>query len=259
MKSIKLFFEEYGDQSSEPLIILHGFFASSRNWRQIAKKLAEHCHVFVLDLRNHGSSPHHPEMDYPSMVGDLKSFMDDRGLEKANILGHSMGGKVAMWSALSNPERINKLIVADISPVSYEHSFNPTMQALKDIPLDQISNRKQADEFLSAAIPERSYRMFLLQNLQLIDGKYHWRVDLDIFQRTAKNIVAFPEVNDSLYSDKALFIMGEDPRYTNTEAIYNYFPNAEIMVLEGANHWLHVDKPEAFLANVTHFIAREHE
>ena len=254
MKSIKLFFEEYGDKSREPLIILHGFFASSRNWRQIAKKLAEHCHVFVLDLRNHGLSPHDPEMDYPSMVGDLKSFMDEHGLEKASILGHSMGGKVAMWLALSNPERINKLIVADISPVSYEHSFDHTMQALKDIPLHQISNRKQADEFLSAAIPELSYRMFLLQNLQLVDGKYQWRVDLDIFQKTAKNIIAFPKVKDSPYLENLLFIMGENPRYTNIEAIYNYFPNAEITVLKGANHWLHVDQPEAFLANVTRFI-----
>jgi len=254
MKSIQLFFEEYGDKNSEPLIILHGFFASSRNWRQIAKKLAEHCHVFVLDLRNHGASPHDPIMDYPSMVEDLKSFMDERGLETASILGHSMGGKVAMWLALSNPERINKLIVADISPVSYEHSFDHTMQSLKEIPLNQISNRKQADEFLSAAIPELSYRMFLLQNLQLIDGKYQWRVDLDIFQKTAKNIIAFPEVKDPPYLDDALFIMGDNPLYTNTDAIYKLFPHAKITILEGANHWLHVDQPEAFLTNVMHFM-----
>jgi pimeloyl-ACP methyl ester carboxylesterase len=254
MKSIKLYFEEYGDKNSEPLIILHGFFASSRNWRQIAKKLAEHCHVFVLDLRNHGSSPHDPEMDYPSMAGDLIAFMDEHGLERASVLGHSMGGKVAMWLALSSPERVNKLIVADISPVSYEHSFDHTMQALKDIPLSQISNRKQADEFLSAAIPELSYRMFLLQNLQLIDGKYNWRVDLDIFQKTAHHIIAFPQVTNSPYSDNALFIMGENPLYTNSEAIYRYFPQAEISVLEGANHWLHVDQPEAFLTNVIRFM-----
>ena len=254
MKSIKLYFEEYGDKNSEPLIILHGFFASSRNWRQIAKKLAEHCHVFVLDLRNHGSSPHDPEMDYPSMAGDLIAFMDEHGLERASILGHSMGGKVAMWLALTSPERVNKLIIADISPVSYEHSFDHTMQALKDIPLSQISNRKQADEFLSAAIPELSYRMFLLQNLQLIDGKYNWRVDLDIFQKTAHHIIAFPQVTNSPYLDNALFIMGENPLYTNKEAIYRYFPQAEITVLEGANHWLHVDQPEAFLTNVIRFM-----
>ena len=254
MKSIKLYFEEYGDKNSEPLIILHGFFASSRNWRQIAKKLAEHCQAFVLDLRNHGSSPHDPEMDYPSMAGDLIAFMDEHGLERASILGHSMGGKVAMWLALTSPERVNKLIIADISPVSYEHSFDHTMQALKDIPLSQISNRKQADEFLSAAIPELSYRMFLLQNLQLIDGKYNWRVDLDIFQKTAHHIIAFPQVTNSPYLDNALFIMGENPLYTNKEAIYRYFPQAEITVLEGANHWLHVDQPEAFLTIVIRFM-----
>ncbi len=256
MKSLKLYFEEYGDKSSEPLIILHGFFASSRNWRQIAKKLAEHCHIFVLDLRNHGSSPHDPEMDYPSMVGDLESFMDERELERASILGHSMGGKVAMWLALSHPERVNKLIIADISPVSYEHSFDHTIQALKDIPLNQISNRKQADDFLSTAIPEMSYRMFLLQNLQLTDGKYTWRVDLDIFQKTANNIIAFPETNYSPFADDALFIMAENPRYTNTEAIYKFFPQAEIFVLKGANHWLHVEQPGIFLTNVINFVQK---
>lgn len=256
MNSLKLYFEEYGDKSSEPLIILHGFFASSRNWRQIAKKLAENCHVFVLDLRNHGSSPHDPEMDYPSMAGDLELFLDEHGLERASILGHSMGGKVAIWLALTKPERINKLIVADISPVSYEHSFDHTIQALKDIPLNQISNRKQADDFLLTAIPEMSYRMFLLQNLQLTDGKYTWRVNLDIFQKTANNIIAFPETNYFPFADDALFIMGENPRYTNTEAIYKFFPQAEIFVLKGANHWLHVDQPEIFLTNVISFIQK---
>ncbi len=251
---MKLFFEEYGDKSNEPLIILHGFFASSRNWRLIAKKLAEHCHVFVMDLRNHGLSPHDSEMDYPLMVEDLNEFMDEHNLQKANVLGHSMGGKIAMWLALTSPERINKLIVADISPVSYQHSFDHTIKALKDIPLDQISNRKQADEFLSSAIPELSYRLFLLQNLQLIDGKYSWRVDLDVFQNTADNIIAFPDMNHLPFAEDALFIMGENPRYTNTKAIYKHFPHAEISVLKGTNHWLHVDEPEMFCTNVIRFM-----
>ncbi len=254
MKSVKLFFEKFGDETKEPLIILHGFFASSRNWRQMAKKFADFYQVYVLDLRNHGASPHHPEMDYPLMVEDLIAFMDEQGLQKTHILGHSMGGKVAMWFALTCPERINKLVVADISPVSYQHSFDSTIQALKDIPLNKISNRKQADEFLSSAIPELSYRLFLLQNLQLVDGKYKWRVDLDIFQKTAKNIIAFPVINRAPFFDDVLFIMGENPRYTNEEAIATDFPSAILFIVKGANHWLHADEPEAFFTNVSQFL-----
>lgn len=254
---MKLAFEEFGDCSSQPLIILHGFFASSRNWRQMAKKLADYYHVYVLDLRNHGLSPHHPEMDYPVMAEDLKSFMDEHDLSAAILLGHSMGGKVAMWFALNHPDRVQKLIVADISPVTYQHSFDNTIGALKQLPLDQIANRKQADEFLSLSISEHSYRQFLLQNLQLKDGKYCWRVDLDIFYQTADNIIAFPDLDSiPVFEDKVLFIMGGNSTYTNIKAIYDYFPNAEISVLKDANHWLHVDNPEAFLTTTVNFIQR---
>lgn len=255
---MKLAYEEYGDESCEPLIIIHGFFASSRNWRQIAKRLADDFHVYVLDMRNHGLSPHHPEMDYPIMSEDINSFMDEHGLISAIILGHSMGGKVAMWFSLNNPEKVNNLIVADISPVSYQHSFDHTIQALKGIPLEDVSNRKQADEFLSSAIQEQAYRLFLLQNLQLIDGKYTWRVDLDIFYRTADNIIAFPQLGSLKPSgDKALFIMGGNSHYTDKDAIYDCFPKADISVLAGANHWLHADDPDGFLRNVTEFLERE--
>ncbi|MCK5889674.1 MAG: alpha/beta fold hydrolase [Methylococcales bacterium] len=257
MSTVQLNFEEYGDGLKTPLIIIHGFFASSRNWRQIAKKLADSYHVYNLDMRNHGGSPHHPVMDYPSMVEDVKCFMDEHNIDSAAILGHSMGGKVAMWFALNYPEKVNGLMVADISPVDYQHSFNQTIQALKEIPLDQIKNRNQADNFLETAVPEQSYRLFLLQNLQLVDGEYSWRVDLDIFYRTADNIVGFPSLDAlSPFKGKALFVMGGNSHYTNKEAIEQYFPLAEISVLEGANHWLHVDNPEGFLLSVTAFMIR---
>ncbi len=255
---IKLAFEEYGDKSSEPLLLIHGFFASSRNWRQIAKRLADDFHVYVLDMRNHGLSPHHPEMNYPIMADDLKAFMDQQGLKSANILGHSMGGKVAMWFALNNPERTKNLIVADISPVNYHHSFDHTIQALKDLPLEKVSNRKQADDYLSSQIEEQSYRLFLLQNLQLIDGKYSWRVDLDIFYQTADNIVGFPALGSLKPHEKeVLFIMGGNSHYTNRDAIALYFPKAKISILEGANHWLHVEDPDGFVSNVIEFLKKQ--
>jgi len=255
---MKLAFEEFGERSHQPLIILHGFFASSRNWRQIAKKLSGTCHVYVLDLRNHGLSPHSSEMDYPVMADDLKCFMDEQSLEKASILGHSMGGKVAMWFALNYPQRLNKLIVADISPVTYEHSFDKTIGALKQLPLDQIANRKQADDLLASGIEELSYRQFLLQNLQLKEGAYSWRVDLDVFYKTADNIIGFPDWDKNApFLGQSLFIMGEKSNYTNEEAIYSFSPKTDIRLLAGANHWLHVDKPVEFCQSVSDFINKQ--
>lgn len=255
MTKIKLAFEEYGEPKNPPLIILHGFFASSRNWRQIAKKFATNYQVFVVDMRNHGLSPHHPQMDYPTMVDDLLEFLDSQNLSTANILGHSMGGKIAMWLALNHPNKVKNLVVADISPIDYQHSFNHTIDALKSIPLEQISNRKQADDFLARTIPESSYRLFLLQNLQLIDGKYSWRINLDIFYNTANNIVGFPAMQSRpQFEGKVLFIMGGASKYTHKEVIYSHFPHAEISVLANANHWLHVDQPDKFLTTVTHFL-----
>lgn len=255
MPAVKLAYEEYGEDSKQSLIIMHGFFASSRNWRLIAKKLSEYYHIYVVDLRNHGLSPHNSEMDYPTMAEDLKLLLDQHEIASANLLGHSMGGKVAMWFALQNPERVKNLIVADISPVTYQHNFNHTIQALIDLPLDQISNRKQADDFLSSAILEMSYRQFLLQNLQLTQGKYSWRVDLDVFYQTANNIVAFPDTELTFPdNENVLFIMGGNSNYLNAKAIDVYFPNAEITILEDANHWLHVDKPDDFCIKIINFL-----
>ncbi len=255
MNSIELACEEYGDNSSQPLILIHGFFASSRNWRKIAKSLAEFYHIFVLDMRNHGASPPASPMNYPCMAADLLGFMDEQGLQAASVLGHSMGGKVAMWFALNHPEKIEKLIIADISPVSYPHSFERTIQALKQLPLDQIRNRKQADDFLASQIPEWDYRQFLLQNIHLKEGKYCWRVDLDIFQQSADAIIAFPDTDSlSPYKDSALFIMGEKSTYTDVPAIVGCFPEAEVVVLKETSHWLHVQSPNEFCSNVIDFI-----
>lgn len=255
METVELAFEEFGDPNNSPLIILHGFFASSRNWRQIAVRLAARFHVYVPDMRNHGASPHHPLMDYPAMAADLRRFMDDRGLKTASLLGHSMGGKVAMWFALSSPDRVNKLVVADIAPVSYKHSFEKTILALKALPLAEISNRKQAETLLAETIPELSYRQFLLQNLVLQDGKYCWRVDLDIFHRMASNIAAFPDADHfSSFTGKALFIAGADSDFVKPGDIKSLFPEAALSTIAGAGHWLHIQQPDAFIALVENFL-----
>lgn len=255
METMQLAFEEFGDPDTSPLIILHGFFASSRNWRQVAQRLSARFHVYVPDMRNHGASPHHPLMDYPPMTADLLQFIDERGLETASLLGHSMGGKVAMWLALTAPDRVDKLIVADIAPVSYKHSFDNTVMALKELPLAELSNRKQAETLLATRIPELSYRQFLLQNLILKNGKYCWRLNLDIFQRTAHHIAAFPNADSvAPFSGKALFIAGGDSGFVKPDDINSLFPEAAFSTIADAGHWLHVQQPDVFTARVEDFL-----
>lgn len=256
METVELAFEEFGNPDNRPLIILHGFFASSRNWRQTAQRLADRFHVYVPDMRNHGTSPHHPLMDYPVMAADLLRFMDERGLETAGLLGHSMGGKVAMWLALTAPGRVDKLIVADIAPVSYKHSFDNTVLALKALPLSEITNRKQAETLLASRIPELSYRQFLLQNLILKDSKYGWRLNLDIFHQMAPNIAAFPNADHlAPFTGKALFIAGGDSDFVKPEDINSLFPEAAVSTIADAGHWLHVQQPDVFTALVENFLA----
>lgn len=246
MAAINLTFESFGEVASQPLIILHGFMASSRNWRTVAKKLAESHRVYVVDMRNHGASPHAAEMDYPIMALDILQFMDNIGLKRTSLLGHSMGGKVAMWFAMHFPECVHDLIVVDIAPVTYNHSFDSIIQALKQLPLGLLTNRKQAENYLAEAIPDLSYRQFLLQNLLLKDGVYYWRINLDIIQRNAHHIVGFPESSPYKYENPALFIAGEHSTYITTDDVLHRFPYAEITEISGTGHWLYVEEPEAF-------------
>ncbi|NOT11575.1 MAG: alpha/beta fold hydrolase [Methylococcaceae bacterium] len=255
MDVMDLAFEEFGHAENPPLIILHGFLASARNWRHIAQKLAAHFHVYVVDMRNHGASPHAPLMDYPSMAIDVLEFLNQRGIKKASLMGHSMGGKIAMWFALNYPDCLDKLIVADIAPVSYSHSFNATLAALQALPLAEISNRKQAEVLLASTIPELSYRQFLLQNLVLIESHYQWRINLDIFYRMAPNIAAFPNCGHlPPCQNKTLFVAGKDSNFVKADAIYPSFPTAQLTFIPDAGHWLHVQEPAVFIEHIENFL-----
>jgi esterase len=258
METVDLAYEELGKDNPVTLIILHGFFASSRNWRKIAERLSASFHVYVLDMRNHGLSPHHVLMDYPSMSADVLRFMDAQALSTAHIMGHSMGGKIAMWLALNHPERTNKLLVVDIAPKSYTHSFDNTIRALIELPLDAIHNRKQAEEMLAERIPELDYRQFLLQNLILDNKSYKWRVDLDVFFQMAPNIAAFPATNHLMANQgHTLFIAGADSAYVTQDDTSTLFPNAIFKTIAKAGHWLHVQQPEVFTEVVENFLQSE--
>lgn len=179
METVDLTFEEFGTCATPPLIILHGFFASSRNWRKSPKNWQFFPCVFAK-LEKPWFVAASSSNELPCYVGRFAPFMDEK-IKTASLLGHSMGGKVAMWFALNNADRVDRLIVVDIAPISYTHCFNDLIRALKSLPLSEISNRKQAESWLAPYISELSYRQFLLQNLVLMDEKYCWRINLDIF------------------------------------------------------------------------------
>jgi pimeloyl-ACP methyl ester carboxylesterase len=256
MHTVTLAFEQFGEMRNPPLIILHGFFASARNWRQIAEKLSATFCVYVLDARNHGASPHYEIMNYETMAADVAHFITQKALQNVALIGHSMGGKTAMWLALKYPNLVQNLIVVDIAPIRYKHSFEPLINALKSLPLAELTNRKQADLWLENAIPELAYRQFLLQNLVLKSGgQYQWRIDLDIFQRNAANILTFPAIeNVAQFVGKTLFIAGGNSRYIKENSTEMLFPFAKIQVIPNAEHWIHVQQPEAFLNAVRNFL-----
>ncbi|WP_394752868.1 alpha/beta fold hydrolase [Crenothrix sp.] len=258
MIAVDLAYEEFGAKDAPPLLILHGFFASSRNWRSVAQQLAQHAHVYVLDMRNHGDSPHNPVMDYDVMAEDVLQFMQARQIVAAAILGHSMGGKIAMWFALNHPERVSQLIVVDIAPINYQHSFNNIINALRALPLATISHRKQAEILLADSIAELSYRQFLLQNLVLKDGHYSWRIDLAIFAQTAPNIAAFPDTTQIVpFMGSTLFIAGADSNFVNEKDLKYLFPKENLIVIEHAAHWVHVQQPAVFMAAVINFLQQK--
>lgn len=252
---VELAFEQFGNLENPPVIILHGFFAASRNWRQIAEKLATDFCVYVLDARNHGNSPHSETMNYETMAIDVVNFIEQNALKNVTLLGHSMGGKTAMWLALNFPDLIEKLCVVDIAPIAYKHSFDPIINSLKDLPLAELSNRKQADVLLAEIITDLSYRQFLLQNLVLKSGGYQWRINLNFFQNNASAIVSFPETDDCLPFEKpTLFLAGALSKYIPSGSTQLLFPRAHLIAIPDAEHWIHVQNPDAFLIAVRDFL-----
>jgi esterase len=256
MSSIALSFEEYGDPQASPLIILHGFLASVRNWRSIAQLLAPNYRILVPDLRHHGASPKVGSIDYLTLADDVLEFMDQQQLDSVHLLGHSMGGKVAMCVALQHPERIKSLIVADISPLAYQHNFDRTFDALLALPLQQLSSRAHAEQLLEPAFPELLTRQFYLQNLMLQDGQYFWRLDLHALKRDAHFVVGFPDIGSSAFSGKSLFLAGERSPYVQPRPVYRWFPQAKIQIIANTGHWLHAEAPLAFVEAVNGWLLR---
>jgi len=243
-----------------PLLLLHGLYGSSGNLNRLARRFAERYRVIVPDLRNHGRSPHHPQMDYPAMAADVAALLDREGIGQAAVMGHSMGGKAAMTLALTQPERVAALIAADIAPVAYQHGHGSLIAALQRVEVASAGSRGEVDEALADEVPSSAVRQFLLTNLQARDGGgYEWRIPLQILADAVPAIQGFPELAGR-YDGPALFLYGTASDYFVPERhgglASAYFPAAEQAPLEGAGHWLHAEQPDAFAEAVEGFLGR---
>jgi len=260
LPALSLSFRAYGEGARDrlPVLLIHGLFGAASNWRGIARRLAGQRHVLVPDLRNHGDSPWAERMDYPSMSGDVAALLDAQGIERAHLVGHSMGGKVAMWLALNDPEHVGSLVVADIAPVTYESRFGSLMSALSNLPLAELRDRRDADRRLSEVIGSAPLRGYLLQNLvQDAEGHWRWRMNLTALAASLDLILGFPETGGSQYPGPTLFVYGGQSNYLTGETlprIRALFPLARMRSIPEAGHWVYADQPDAFSAAVMGFL-----
>lgn len=253
---MELHYKQLGD-SGQPLIILHGLFGSSDNWMTIGRKLSERYKVYLVDQRNHGDSPHDERHDYDVMASDLAEFITAHSIQKPHIIGHSMGGKTAMHFAVENPGLFDQLIIVDIAPKAYPVHHDTILEGLCSLDLEQIQSRGQADVQLSEYVAEKGVRQFLLKNLtRNKDKEFEWKINLPVLKR---NIEVVGKGLEKKLTEKKdiLFIGGKNSNYIETEdhaIIEDFFPTAKIEMVEGAGHWIHAEKPEAFLSLIENFL-----
>lgn len=253
---MKLAFRKYG--SGQPLLILHGLFGQSDNWNTLAKRFGDNgFEVYAIDQRNHGLSPHSKEWNYTVMADDIKEFIDTHQLNNPILLGHSMGGKTAMFFALNYDNILDKLIVADMSPNAYPPHHQAVIEALQAVDFSSITNRKEAEAVLSKYIPDFGTKQFLLKNIfWKEDEQMGWRFDLDSIVKSYHEILRAAPAKTSQV--KTLFIAGGRSQYITQKdipAIKERFPNAELKTIAAAGHWIHAEQPDAFYEMVMKFIS----
>ncbi|MBX7202028.1 MAG: alpha/beta fold hydrolase [Bacteroidia bacterium] len=251
-----LFHRHYGQGT--PLVILHGLFGQSDNWASIARRLGEqHLSVFCMDLRNHGLSPHSEQVSLALMAADVAETLEDLRIPAVHLLGHSMGGKVAMEFALSFAGKLKSLILADIGPGYYPPHHQEIIKGLMAVKPEEVKSRQEAEERLAAYVKDLSTRQFLLKNLYRTDDGEHfaWRFNLEAI---AKNI---EEVGKALPGETirvpSLFYHGGRSNYVKPadySSIQQQFTAAEFRLMEGAGHWLHAEQPETFISTVIDWI-----
>lgn len=247
----------YGDPGAKPVYILHGVFGMLDNWHLFASQLSEHRRVITCDARNHGKSFHDADASYAAMAQDLFRLMDELGDASATIIGHSMGGKTAMFAAHLQPERVSQLIVVDIAPKAYIPGHLRYFEAFKSIDFASLESRRQADEEFTRFAPELSVRQFLLKNMEpLSSGGYKLKVNIAALENH------YPEIIGGLsfagcFNQPSLFVRGGKSAYIKTEdepIISKHFSKAEFCCVEGAGHWVHAENPAGFYSCISQFL-----
>jgi len=269
---MKLFFREEGE--GFPIVIVHGLYGSSDNWLTVAKKLGMEYQVFSVDQRNHGHSPNSEEHSYEMLKNDLAEFFSEQKIEKAIVIGHSMGGKTAMCFAADYPEHVEKLIVVDIAPKDYfllndesqYYLHNNILRAMLEIDFSKIESRKQVENFLNERIDGLQIVQFLLKNVHRNkeNHRYEWRLNVPVLYDNLDEIIS--GVNAHWFDDRVpiynypvLFIKGATSNYILPEdytSIRRIYPDAEIVEIPNAGHWLHAEQPQLFMEAIWSFLKR---
>lgn len=239
----------------QPLILLHGLFGSANNWGVIAKHFSKTHQVISADLRNHGRSPHSHSQSYTDMAEDLIELCHSLNLDTIHLLGHSLGGKVAMQFATQHPERVNQLVIVDMAMRTYQDIQTPLIDAMLALDLSKIRSRSEADQILGSTIESAKVRQFLLMNLVKVDGSLQWRINLSALK--ANYAIMRQAVCESAQYDKScLFIRGDRSDYimeNDIEHIKRHFTSAQFASLP-TNHWVHAEQPQAFIKVVADFL-----
>jgi esterase len=248
--ALQLAFEATGD--GPPVVILHGLFGSSRNWRSIAKALAPQYRVYCVDLRNHGQSPWAASMSYPELAEDVRMLIESEGLASPVVVGHSMGGKTAMALALAHPELLGRLIVVDIAPVAYQDRFSTYLEAMQAVDAHALTKRSEAMQLMAQRIRDVDVVGFLMQNLVARDDHFDWRLNLAAIGAAVPVLSGFPaELLLRRYPGPATLIYGALSDYVRAEdrtSLSESFPAMRLVEIEGAGHWVHADRPAEFFA-----------
>lgn len=262
---MKLFYREYGE--GKPIIIAHGLFAMSDNWVRVAKQLSKNNKVYVLDLRNHGQSPHSKNHDYEAIGEDFNEFMNDLNISKAIFLGHSMGGKAVMQFANNYPEKVEKMIIADVSPKAYVHNeefvkktinHKLLLEVLQKANLNNFKNRKEIINYFSKFFND----IFILQLIQKNirknkNGYFEWKINVEVLNANLNEIIKEVELSESINDIASLFIFGgHSPYYekSDIEQIKKTFKNVEVKIIKNAGHLLHIEKENDFISIINDFI-----
>ena len=240
------------------LTIIHGLFGSLDNWQTLARQWSHSFRVLSLDVRNHGRSPHYNSMSYDEMIDDIIEVLNFLKIENTVILGHSMGGKIAMHLAGIYPERIQKLIIADVAPFAYEPKHNEIFEILSSIQFEKYENRKDIEQYILSKMPnDFATAQFILKNIKRNDESmaFEFKFNLNVLKRSYQNIISY--VPNKGYKENVLFLAGEKSDYISSSTtihLFDLYPNAEIEIIKNAGHWIHAENPSEVYEKVKEFI-----